>query len=138
MFLNDWKDSKLDGMAKDFELQPSQLKGIKILLASYSYQDYSGSAFVLYKHLIWLTALGPSLDTVQSRDGVRSRLAISVKKLIPRDCDHIFVTKLLCLHRTLAGSRADLLGAGHRSEFSPCLSEALRSISNRRLSFPQP
>jgi len=49
MFLNDWKDSKLNGLTEDFRLKPSQLKGVKILLASYSYQDYSGDAFVLFK-----------------------------------------------------------------------------------------
>lgn len=49
MYLNDWKESKLDGVAKDFELLPSHLKGVKILLASYSYENYSGNAFVLFK-----------------------------------------------------------------------------------------
>lgn len=49
MFLNDWKESKIDGVAQDFRLLPSQLKGVKILLASYSYENYSGNAFVLFK-----------------------------------------------------------------------------------------
>jgi hypothetical protein len=39
----------------------------------------------------------------------------------------MLVTKLLCLRRTLGRSRIDLLGAGPRSEFSPCLSEAFCS-----------
>lgn len=59
IYLNDWKDEGLEGVIKDFsgtrynQLCPrhdrSVFDGINILLASYSYQDYSGDAFVLFE-----------------------------------------------------------------------------------------
>lgn len=47
IYLHDWSD--LEGMCKDFEISPDQLKNSTVLLASYTYADYSGSAFVLYQ-----------------------------------------------------------------------------------------
>jgi len=49
MFLNLWKDTGLDGMVWDFKLKPSELDGVKVLLASYGYGNYCGVAFVLFK-----------------------------------------------------------------------------------------
>lgn len=59
IYLNDWKDEGLDGVVKDFSgtrysgLQPrhdrSAFDGLNILLASYSYECYSGDAFVLFE-----------------------------------------------------------------------------------------
>lgn len=49
MFLNDWKESGIDGMREDFGLKESDLDGVEVLLASYTYEDYYGSAFVLFR-----------------------------------------------------------------------------------------
>ena len=49
MFLNDWKDRGLKGMKADFGIDDAALEGATILLASYTYEDYSGDAFVLFE-----------------------------------------------------------------------------------------
>lgn len=50
MYLHDWKC--FDDMANDFELPDSVkndlMQNATILLASYTYEDYSGTAYVLY------------------------------------------------------------------------------------------
>lgn len=48
IYLHDWAESKLEGLKKDFEISDADLDGANILLASYTYADYSGSAFVLF------------------------------------------------------------------------------------------
>lgn len=49
MFLNDWMDSGIDGMCNDFQIDRNILEDCVILLASYTYEDYSGDAFVLFE-----------------------------------------------------------------------------------------
>jgi hypothetical protein len=60
IFLNDWsleylfqydyrEKDPLTQMINDFSMDEKELEGVEILLASYSYADYSGSAFVLFK-----------------------------------------------------------------------------------------
>lgn len=49
MYLNDWKDSGEAGMLGDFGIDKSALDGADVLLASYTYEDYSGHAFVLFR-----------------------------------------------------------------------------------------
>ena len=64
IYLHDWKDSKFEGMCKDFtdymwssykeEPQPDphkrpEFQCIEILLASYAYECYEGDAFVLFR-----------------------------------------------------------------------------------------
>lgn len=49
MFLHDWKDSGLEGMKSDFGIDDAALEGVTVLLASYTYEDYSGDAFVLFE-----------------------------------------------------------------------------------------
>lgn len=55
VWLNDWGvpnyagKKGLDALLDDFEIDSSALDGCEILLASYTYQDYSGSAFVLFR-----------------------------------------------------------------------------------------
>ena len=46
MFLNDWTD--VEGLLKDFEID-SLGDNVKILIASYTYEDYNGDAFVLFE-----------------------------------------------------------------------------------------
>jgi hypothetical protein len=54
-FLNDWaKENRGDqtgqqAIKDDFEITNEDLRGAKILLASYSYECYSGDAFVLFE-----------------------------------------------------------------------------------------
>ena len=49
MFLNDWSDSGFDGMCNDFQIDGGALEGATILLASYTYENYTGDAFVLFE-----------------------------------------------------------------------------------------
>lgn len=56
IFLNDWAESQykgdkigLEGLKDDFEITDDDLQGVEILLASYSYECYSGDAFVLFR-----------------------------------------------------------------------------------------
>ena len=49
MFLHDWKEGKKEQMMNDFQISKEDLKGVKILLASYTYEDYNGEAFVLFE-----------------------------------------------------------------------------------------
>jgi hypothetical protein len=49
MYLNDWKDGGLEGMKSDFGIDDTALAGADILLASYGYERYEGSAFVLFR-----------------------------------------------------------------------------------------
>lgn len=49
MYLNDWSESQVAGMCRDFEIDAQVLDGIKIIIASYTYEDYNGSAFVLFE-----------------------------------------------------------------------------------------
>lgn len=44
VFLNDW--SSKEGLERDFE---TSLADVNVLFASYSYQDYTGDAFVLFE-----------------------------------------------------------------------------------------
>jgi hypothetical protein len=63
IYLHDWKDSKFEGMCKDFDgdrwnsyresptppHEKSEFQGIEVLFASYEYADYEGDAFVLFR-----------------------------------------------------------------------------------------
>jgi hypothetical protein len=49
MYLNDWSESKEVGMCGDFQIEESVLDGLNILLATYTYEDCNGDAFVLFE-----------------------------------------------------------------------------------------
>lgn len=63
IYLHDWAESKFEGMCEDFDgtrwsaYRESEIKshekpefqGIEVLLASYTYRDYEGEAFVLFR-----------------------------------------------------------------------------------------
>lgn len=49
MYLNDWAETRKNGMIKDFRIKPEAIEGAEILVASYTYEDYSGSAYVLFR-----------------------------------------------------------------------------------------
>jgi len=49
MYLNNWKNSGLEGMKSNFGIDDAALAGAEILLASYGYENYEGSAFVLFR-----------------------------------------------------------------------------------------
>lgn len=49
MFLHDWEHGGLNAMMADFYISEKEIQGAEILLASYTYEDYSGSAFVLFR-----------------------------------------------------------------------------------------
>lgn len=55
VYLNDWaggggnyQDEGLDGLKADFQIGNDILDGVTILVASYTYEDYSGDAYVLF------------------------------------------------------------------------------------------
>ena len=48
IYLNDWKNTGIDGMKRDFNIDDPYLEGVEILLASYTYKYYVGDAFVLF------------------------------------------------------------------------------------------
>ena len=50
VFIGDqWKGGSVQNLAYDFGIPLSTFDGVEILLAYYSYEDYSGSAFVLFE-----------------------------------------------------------------------------------------
>jgi len=49
VYLNDWAESGQAGMLEDFGIGPDALKGAEVLVASYTYEDWSGDAYVLFK-----------------------------------------------------------------------------------------
>lgn len=48
-YLNDWAESGREGMLADFGIGEDALAGAEVLVASYTYEDYSGDAYVLFK-----------------------------------------------------------------------------------------
>lgn len=46
-YFNRW--SSKEDVARDFGIDVKELKSVEILYADYSYEDYSGSAFVLFR-----------------------------------------------------------------------------------------
>lgn len=48
-YLNDWSESGRQGVISDFQINESALDGVEVLVASYTYEDYSGSAYVLFR-----------------------------------------------------------------------------------------
>lgn len=48
-YLHNWADTGEAGMLEDFSIDKAALEGAEVLVASYSYEDYSGDAFVLLK-----------------------------------------------------------------------------------------
>lgn len=56
MFLHDWAEdgakfngTGIEGLKADFDIKDDALGGCRILLASYTYEDYGGDAFVLFE-----------------------------------------------------------------------------------------
>jgi hypothetical protein len=49
MYLHDWaKDGEVQ-MLRDFGITKDALEGIKVILASYTYEEYVGEAYVLFR-----------------------------------------------------------------------------------------
>lgn len=49
IYLNDWAVRGEEGMLEDFGISKDALKGASVLIASYTYEDYCGSAYVLFE-----------------------------------------------------------------------------------------
>ena len=47
MYLHDWENTGLEGLKEDFRITDADLAGVSILIASYTYENYSGAAIVL-------------------------------------------------------------------------------------------
>lgn len=48
-YLNDWADGGQEEMLRDFGIAADALEGAEVLVASYTYEDYSGDAYVLFR-----------------------------------------------------------------------------------------
>lgn len=48
VYLHDWAEDGEAGMLADFSIDKSALEGAEVIVASYTYEDYSGSAYVLF------------------------------------------------------------------------------------------
>lgn len=50
VFRDYWEgDDGLEQMVRDFSIAPEDIKGAEFFLASYTYEDYEGRAFVLFR-----------------------------------------------------------------------------------------
>lgn len=49
IYLHDWAEGGEEAMLSEFGVEKSVLDGAKIIVASYTYEDYSGSAYVLFE-----------------------------------------------------------------------------------------
>lgn len=49
IYLHDWSESGEAGMLADFGIAADALTDANVLVASYTYEDYSGSAYVLFE-----------------------------------------------------------------------------------------
>lgn len=49
VYHNDWSETGEKGMLDDFGITKSDIDGCDILVASYTYEDYSGGAYVLFR-----------------------------------------------------------------------------------------
>ncbi len=47
LYLNDWSESGEAGMISDFDITADALSGASVVVASYTYDCYSGDAYVL-------------------------------------------------------------------------------------------
>lgn len=48
-YLHDWAEGGEAEMLSDFGIGPEALAGAKVLVASYTYEDYTGDAYVLFE-----------------------------------------------------------------------------------------
>ena len=51
LFWNDWDGGGVEQLIENFEIERDALVGFVILFASYTYEDYSGYAFVLMRRM---------------------------------------------------------------------------------------
>ena len=49
MYLHDWAEGGEAQMLSDFDITKDALEGAKVILASYTYEDWSGEAYVLFR-----------------------------------------------------------------------------------------
>jgi len=49
VYLHDWSKSGQEGMLEDFGIAADALDGAEVIVASYTYEDYYGDAYVLFK-----------------------------------------------------------------------------------------
>ncbi|MBB4192767.1 hypothetical protein [Rhizobium aethiopicum] len=49
IYLHDWSESGEAGMLSDFQASPDVLSGATVIVASYTYENYSGDAYVLFE-----------------------------------------------------------------------------------------
>lgn len=47
VYLHDWTTK--EEMIRDFGIQDSEVEGVNVIVASYTYEDYSGDAYVLFE-----------------------------------------------------------------------------------------
>lgn len=49
VYLNDWADGQEAEMLSDFSITKDDIAGVSVIVASYTQEDYSGSAYVLFE-----------------------------------------------------------------------------------------
>jgi hypothetical protein len=49
IYFDGWEDGGMEKMGWDFQCTPTDLVDIEVLFASYTYEDYDGYAFVLFR-----------------------------------------------------------------------------------------
>ena len=49
VYFNDWDAGGEEAMLRDFGIDKSAIEGCKVLIASYTYENYEGSAYVLFE-----------------------------------------------------------------------------------------
>lgn len=49
IFMGNWKFNGIARLKNDFQIYNGELKDVEIILAYYSYEDYEGQAFVLFR-----------------------------------------------------------------------------------------
>jgi hypothetical protein len=115
VFLHDWasvnwrSQTGVEAMAYDFRIEQSQLKGVQVLLAAYTYEDYAGSAFVLFRRRGKLYEVNGSHCSCYGLEG---------------QWDPTEVTKKELMHRIEHGS----LGAYYGNKFADELKSVLKKV----------
>ena len=49
IYMHDWAKAGEEQMLSDFGIDKSALDGVEIIVASYTYEDYTGDAYVLFR-----------------------------------------------------------------------------------------
>lgn len=83
IYLNDWAESKKQGIYEDFGLDRDDVidfEGINILFASYDYRDYEGDAYIIFEYGGGLYEVDASHNSYSGLDDF-NELRLNLKEL---------------------------------------------------------